>query len=183
MRRPFSERWSREELQALRVVPWVWRAADAPGEEEPQVIPHAEPAQEELPPEGPADESSTVWRVRITNAHLEQYGYTAGCRRCTLLRTGRGAHGVRHSEACRARLEGLLRAAHDPSMVRADAKLDEHLAAQVQARVEAAPTEPRPPVGVVPTVSGSSSSGGPAAAPMGQPLCTVSAICPWARSA
>ena len=34
MRRPLSERWSREELQAVRVVPWAWRAAGAPGADE-----------------------------------------------------------------------------------------------------------------------------------------------------
>ena len=35
LRRPLSERWSREELQAIKVVPWVWRAAGAAGTGDP----------------------------------------------------------------------------------------------------------------------------------------------------
>ena len=70
---------------------------------------------------------------------MEEFGYTAGCRRCTLVRTGRAARGVRQKEACRAPFEELLRARNDTSMVRADARVDEHLAAQVQAQAQAAP--------------------------------------------
>ena len=50
MRRPASERWSREELQAIRVVPWVWKAAAAPGADEVQVLPHVAPDPELHPP-------------------------------------------------------------------------------------------------------------------------------------
>ena len=108
---------------------------------------------------------------------MEEYGYTAGCRRFTLLRTGRSAYGVHHTEACRARFEGILRANQDPSMARADARVDEHLAAQVQARVESVPVVPPP----LPRPAGaSSSSSGPAVLDnevMGHPpRCTVVAI-------
>ena len=70
--------------------------------------------------------------VKITPTTLEQYGYTAGCRRCTLLRAGRTAMGVKHTEPCRDCIEGRLRAAGDESMARADARVDEHLAGRVQ---------------------------------------------------
>ena len=59
MRRPLSERWSREELQAIRVAPWVWRAAGAPGADEAQVIPHVEPVPEAQPPPAPPPTSLT----------------------------------------------------------------------------------------------------------------------------
>merc|ERR1712020_723758 len=34
-RRPLSERWSREEVAALAVVPWIWRTAAEPDSAEP----------------------------------------------------------------------------------------------------------------------------------------------------
>ena len=71
-------------------------------------------------------------RVNITSAMLEKHGYTAGCRRCTLLRTGRTAAGVKHTEPCRDRIESRLRAEGDESMTRADARVNEHLADRVQ---------------------------------------------------
>eukprot|EP00969_Alexandrium_andersonii_P289857 12812124-Alexandrium_andersonii.AAC.1 len=42
----------------------------------------------------------------------------------------RPAAGTRHSEECRARFEGLLRALGEASMARADERVNEHLARQ-----------------------------------------------------
>eukprot|EP00969_Alexandrium_andersonii_P210843 9312288-Alexandrium_andersonii.AAC.1 len=63
---------------------------------------------------------------------LEEHGYTAGCLRCSRARRRRPGAGVRRSEECRARFEPLLRASGGASMARADERINEHLARQVQ---------------------------------------------------
>eukprot|EP00969_Alexandrium_andersonii_P121411 5366368-Alexandrium_andersonii.AAC.1 len=76
---------------------------------------------------------------------LEEHGYTAGCLKCSRVRERQPAAGTRHSEERRARFEGLLRALGDSSMARADERVNEHLARQVQIRVGAgASVAPRP---------------------------------------
>ena len=47
-RRPFLERWSREELQALKATPWAWKCPERAAAGEAEVIPHA-PAAGEIP--------------------------------------------------------------------------------------------------------------------------------------
>eukprot|EP00969_Alexandrium_andersonii_P111841 4939513-Alexandrium_andersonii.AAC.1 len=69
---------------------------------------------------------------------LEEHGYAAGCLKCSRVRERRPAAGTRHWEECRARLEGLIRALGDASVARADERVIEHLARQVQTQVEAA---------------------------------------------
>ena len=87
-RRPFPERWSREELQALRATPWAWTCPEEVAAERVAVIPHA-PAVGARPV-GPVPKGQVApMRVEITLAMLEEYGYTARCWRCTLLRAGR----------------------------------------------------------------------------------------------
>eukprot|EP00969_Alexandrium_andersonii_P019265 841320-Alexandrium_andersonii.AAC.1 len=72
-------------------------------------------------------------------------GCTAGRLKCSRVRERRPAVGARRSEECRARFEGLLRSLSDASMARADERVNEHLARQVQTRVEAeASAAPRP---------------------------------------
>eukprot|EP00969_Alexandrium_andersonii_P323341 14286050-Alexandrium_andersonii.AAC.1 len=78
---------------------------------------------------------------------LEEHGYTAGCLKCSRVRERRPAAGIRHSEERRARFEGLLRAAGDACMARADERVNERLAREVQSRAEAAAAvAPRPEV-------------------------------------
>ena len=62
----------------------------------------------------------------ITKADLERWGYTAGCRRCTLVRERRKGHGVRHVPECRQRIERMAREEDDPRIRRMDAKNDEY---------------------------------------------------------
>ena len=50
-------------------------------------------------------------QVYIRDSDLEQYGYTANCRRCALMREGQPARGVRHTVACRTRVEAAMAAA------------------------------------------------------------------------
>eukprot|EP00969_Alexandrium_andersonii_P107179 4727521-Alexandrium_andersonii.AAC.1 len=68
---------------------------------------------------------------------LEERGCAAGCLKCSRVRERWPAAGTRHSEERRARFEGLLRAMGDANMARADERVNEHLARQVQNRVEA----------------------------------------------
>eukprot|EP00969_Alexandrium_andersonii_P142695 6308606-Alexandrium_andersonii.AAC.1 len=71
-------------------------------------------------------------RVNLTRELLEEHGYSAGCLKCTRIRTQRPAAGTRHSEACRMRFESILRAAGNASMARADARINEHLAERLR---------------------------------------------------
>ena len=65
-------------------------------------------------------------RVFIRLEDLERHGFTAGCRRCILMREGRRAQGVRHHDDCRNRVEQALRDAGDPRLDRAERRvLDE----------------------------------------------------------
>ena len=40
-------------------------------------------------------------RVFIKLTDLERHGFTAGCRRCTLMREGRKSQGIKHRDECR----------------------------------------------------------------------------------
>eukprot|EP00969_Alexandrium_andersonii_P074395 3281333-Alexandrium_andersonii.AAC.1 len=64
---------------------------------------------------------------------LEEHGYIAGCPKCSRARTGRPSAETRHSEDCRRRYENLLRAARGPRMLRADQRVNEHLAERLRA--------------------------------------------------
>eukprot|EP00969_Alexandrium_andersonii_P252795 11172243-Alexandrium_andersonii.AAC.1 len=59
---------------------------------------------------------------------LEVHGYTAGCLKCSRVRERRPAAGTRRSEERRSRFEGILRAARDVSMARADERVNERVA-------------------------------------------------------
>eukprot|EP00969_Alexandrium_andersonii_P143616 6350191-Alexandrium_andersonii.AAC.1 len=65
---------------------------------------------------------------------LEEHGYAAGCLKCSRVHERRPAAGTRRSEECRARFESLLRAAGDASVARADERVNERLAREVQSR-------------------------------------------------
>ena len=49
-----------------------------------------------------------VARTYLRRAHFEQWGVSEGCPWCRYLRTGQGRQQA-HSEACRRRVEGLLK--------------------------------------------------------------------------
>jgi hypothetical protein len=65
-------------------------------------------------------------RPFIKQADLERFGFTQGCRRCTLMRNGLKAQGVKHADECRLRVEQCLRDAGDPRLAAAERRaLDE----------------------------------------------------------
>eukprot|EP00969_Alexandrium_andersonii_P169669 7500432-Alexandrium_andersonii.AAC.1 len=70
---------------------------------------------------------------------LEEHGYTAGCLKCPRARSGRPSVGTRRSEDCRRRFENLLREAQGPRMLRADQRVNEHLAERLWESVEGRP--------------------------------------------
>ena len=74
-------------------------------------------------------------RARRAVARLVRPGFTDRCRKCELLRQRRSAAGSAHSEECRARFEAILREAEDPRVRRADARVTERLAVEVQAEL------------------------------------------------
>ncbi len=82
-------------------------------------------------------------RVFIRLEDLERHGFTAGCRRCILMREGRRSQGVKHRDECRNRVEQALRDAGDPRLDRAEARVMDELGRRA-AGVEALP----PPGGV-----------------------------------
>ena len=79
---PVAERWSAAALGEIRATPWCVRPG-APGEDAPLVVLQPLPRGAAAAPP-PAPLGYRPRRVFITRADLEMWGYTAGCRRCTM---------------------------------------------------------------------------------------------------
>jgi hypothetical protein len=129
---PVAERWCAATLGAIRATPWCAR----PGPEGAAPLVVLQPLPDVAAQPAPAPIGYMPRRVFITRADLDAWGYTAGCRRCTMVREGSRAQGVAHREECRARIEQCLREAGDPRVAQAEARFDAALAAQA-ARVAA----------------------------------------------
>ena len=132
---PLAERWCAATLAAIRATPWCVRpgplAADAP----PLVLQPVPP--DVVPPPPPREPPEYRPRnVYITRADLERWGFTAGCRRCTLVRQGHRAQGIHHTRGCRIRIEQALRDAGDPRVERAEHR---HAEAALAAAAATAP--------------------------------------------
>jgi hypothetical protein len=83
-------------------------------------------------------------RVFIRLEDLERHGFTAGCRRCILMREGRRSQGVRHRDECRNRVEQALRDAGDVRLDRAERRVLDELerrAADGEPPAEAVPAD------------------------------------------
>jgi hypothetical protein len=125
-RQPREIRWRKEALEAISVTPW---AREPAAEGEQRVLPPLAPpvaAQGAEEPEVRVPEYNP-YRVFIRQEDLERHGFTAGCRRCILMREGRNAHGVRHEPACRTRVEQALRDAGDGRLERAERRVMDEL--------------------------------------------------------
>ena len=66
-------------------------------------------------------------RVFIRLEDLERHGFTAGCRRCILMREGRKSQGIKHRDECRNRVEQALRDAGDARLDRAERRVMDEL--------------------------------------------------------
>jgi hypothetical protein len=143
-RQPRDARWRREALEAVTATPWNREPA---AEGELRVLPPlAAPAAAAGAGEPEVREVEyNPHRPFIKLADLERFGFTAGCRRCTLMREGRKAQGVKHGDECRLRVEQCLRDAGDPRLARAERRaLDEleRRAAVGEPRLAEAPAAP-----------------------------------------
>merc|ERR1712122_330731 len=111
-RRPKEERWDVDAMQALLATPWC-----NPVPEDSDQVPMVLPPRAEGPVRPPAPAGPNLRegpkQVYIRDSDLERYGYTVGCRRCTLMRDGHPARGIRHTQACRTRVEAAMEGAGD----------------------------------------------------------------------
>ena len=79
-------------------------------------------AQGPAPAEEVGEPEYNPRRVFIKLSDLELHGFTAGCRRCNLMRNGNPALGVKHLDACRLRVEQAMRDVDHPRLVRAEGR-------------------------------------------------------------
>jgi hypothetical protein len=97
-RKPIADRWNSEDLAAIRATPWS--RSDKPQDEanfdEPATT-APDPVHEAAVP--------LPRKMKITQAHLEKYGYIKNCRQCDhIVRYGSNKGGLPHSDTCRARI-------------------------------------------------------------------------------
>ena len=146
-RRPKEERWDVAAIEGLLATPWC-NPAPEDGDQEVVVLPPR--------PEGPAAPAEPAGpnlgmganRVYARDVDLKRYGYTAACRRCARMREGRPARGVRHTPACRARIEAAMQEAGDVRLAEAQLRQSEELARRTEAAEAAAEAVARPVGGV-----------------------------------
>ena len=98
-----SLRWSFDKLGAITGVPMDFKTKNY------DIIEEAEDPHQHASTDTPADAEdpdAASRRLRITYAHMRQYGFTSGCRRCELHKQGlhTRAKSLRHDEACRTRV-------------------------------------------------------------------------------
>ena len=106
---PESERWDADRKLGIRAVPWSPDGSDNAfdiqvGMERPAEMVPRDPGEVLM--------ENKVARTYLRRADFERWGLSEGCPGCRYLRTGQGRQQA-HSEACRRRIEGLLKG--DPS--------------------------------------------------------------------
>ncbi len=142
-RQPRTERWRKEALEAVTATPWM-REPTAEGEL--RVLPPLAPpaaAQGAAVEEEVLDEPEyNPRRVFIKLADLELHGFTAGCRRCALMRNGQKSQGVKHLDACRLRVEQAMRDVDHPRLQRAEGRQLGELERRAAARADEAAAAP-----------------------------------------
>ncbi len=60
--------------------------------------------------------------VLVRRGDLERHGFTAGGRRCSLVREGRKSQGVKHGDECRLRVKQAMRDAENPRLHRSEGR-------------------------------------------------------------
>ena len=115
-RRPDGEKWSKEVVENIRATPWCWR----PRDDVPMVVlPPMLPSSTTPTPPAETAPVPVPLPPYITKEDLNKYGFTAGCRRCLFMREGRSIRGIKHTPACRIRLEQAMAEAGDRKVDRA----------------------------------------------------------------
>ena len=122
-RKPIEQRWRPDKIEYIVHAPWNWKNEDEDqdvDDEEPE--PLREPHQQDLRPPEPQEQAEPRGPngVRISKRDLEKWGYTQGCNRCELTRTGKKIPpGARHSPACRKKIVRAMIASDDARVQRA----------------------------------------------------------------
>ena len=146
--RPPSERWSLKAIRDVLATPDVPNPRDGnqqriETERNTKGIDFGTESGKDIRDKNQApDEPRHVRDFKITNAHMEEFGYTPGCPGCDAKRHGTARRG--HNAHCRVRIEDAIRERYpeDPALTRRDARhatwaeelahsLDEHNAAEV----------------------------------------------------
>ncbi len=102
---PETDSWSRSEVDAVTATPWNLesRPEEAPAAVRIEEMPTTQPKEE-------ADAGAPPRGVRIGRKELEKYGYTAGCRKCDIIRRNLNIlPTLGHSDACRRRILQAMR--------------------------------------------------------------------------
>ena len=105
-RMPEAQRWSTEELDNLKGLPWRWAPpAEGGGEARPLRIDLPEPA---VPPpvRVHGERPFATRRLYILKSDIDRYGATPSCAGCHAQQLMQPARG--HSDECRARIEEML---------------------------------------------------------------------------
>ena len=97
-------------------------------------------------------------RVCIEDADIQKYGYSARCPRCLSMRAGLVCRGIKHREACHARIEARLREVGDPRVTVVDARWADRIVAEGDPSVDPRAEEGQEP----PPVAGRTGPGGAA---------------------
>ena len=105
-RKPMEERWSAENAEKVKWVPWKVNEADEKEDGEMlEVIRMDEWASEE--PGREREFETAPRRAKISKRDLEVHGYTVGCEGCKAVLGNKTARA--HSEKCRKRVEELMK--------------------------------------------------------------------------
>ena len=105
---PEEQKWSKEEVLAIRGVPWA-PSGTLKYKDDVAIVP--EPPKAPMEPLHPP--AAIVPRgFRVTPEMFKDYGYSENCRKCSLMQSCQDDARARHTEACRDRI--INRAKLDP---------------------------------------------------------------------
>ena len=99
------ERWDADRILGMRAAPWSLDSIDNAFDIQVEV---KRPAERVPRSPGEVLMENKVARRYLCRSDFEQWGLSEGCAGCRYMRTGQGRQQA-HSEACRRRLESLLK--------------------------------------------------------------------------
>ena len=124
-----SESWSWEEIEKFNIP--TWKAQLGEGEVQLEEREEGEEVRQ------PVARTIIPRDFNIKQAHLEKFGYSENCGRCSVLRRG-GTPTMHHTIKCRDRIRKLLEESENQDVLdRAAQRQSEYVAKQVQAAAEA----------------------------------------------
>ena len=100
-------RWDADGLDKIRGVPWQWDPEADEVADNLMVRMLSEEEKQQLAGQGADAEPKTVYRMRLKRDDFISRGFTEGCARCKSILSGGPVRN--HTEACRKRMEGLMK--------------------------------------------------------------------------